>query len=958
LIGLTWRAGHFNKPDGALFKETPLEAIALLLRDLDVEILCLQRQPAQDELDTLERILERPVADFSSLNQDLESMLALLDELDDYVAVSNTNVHLRAGLGKTARVLVPFPADYRWMASGDESPWFRGFRIYRQAVGGSWDNALATLQTDLWQAFSGHAPPPSAIPESWPEPTQRTAPQEPALRSYKIGKSNDLLPKVGKVNFVTIDSFAERDGRLTAELASTRYRVLLPGEQLARRGFGVRIFPRPEGGWRPDDAARFPEGAVVFSKSFSADNVSLAKELKERGHPVIVDICDNHFDHPSFGTDLRALCETATRIVVNTEAMAKAVEKATGGASLIVGDPLEGPRGIPAFAPRIPAIKILWFGHPTNLDSLAKALPQLAEAAGRHPIDLTILTRPDPAVGKLVTTISANPPAALSARSLAWSEAETWRQLELCDLVIIPSLEDDRRLVKSPNRLLETIWAGRLAVAHPLPSYQAFSDYCCLTEDIADGIAWAIDNQAVALDRVRAGQDAIALECSAWRIAADWEAAVYGNSSDRPLKLNLGCGDKILPDYLNVDIAPTRRGNRPDVMCDLRHLSMFPSDIADEILSVHVVEHFSRWEVEQVLAEWLRVLKPGGRMVIECPNLASACRAFLDDPRAAGGPGREGQRTMWVFYGDPAWKDPLMNHRWGYSPESLAELLEGAGLGNVRVEPAQFKLREPRDMRLVGEKPGGSADRGNATAGHGDNEPPPAMSAGAAADRASQTSRPLQPVAPRQAWDDYFVWFHETGVWKRLNYHGIRTLKFPPDMWNYQELIFEEDIDWVIETGTRHGGSALFFADTLAARQAPGRVISVDIDAGARQVRDDPRITFLVGDSGSARLAAEVEALLPADRGPLFLILDSDHAKQHVLRELAAWVPLLRSGDYLVVEDTCVNGHPARPDHGPGPMEAIREWLGSDRSGKLQADEARSRKFGATAAPNGYFKIK
>lgn len=173
----------------------------------------------------------------------------------------------------------------------------------------------------------------------------------------------------------------------------------------------------------------------------------------------------------------------------------------------------------------------------------------------------------------------------------------------------------------------------------------------------------------------------------------------------RPLALNLGCGDKILPGYLNVDVAPARGGKPPDVICDIRTLERFPDACADEVLAVHVIEHLWRWEVVEVLREWVRVLKPGGRMILECPNLVSACEAMLQDPANNAGPGEEGQRTMWVFYGDPAWRDPLMCHRWGYSPQSLAQVMQQAGLANVRQEPAQFKLREPRDMRLVGEKP-------------------------------------------------------------------------------------------------------------------------------------------------------------------------------------------------------------------------------------------------------------
>lgn len=170
------------------------------------------------------------------------------------------------------------------------------------------------------------------------------------------------------------------------------------------------------------------------------------------------------------------------------------------------------------------------------------------------------------------------------------------------------------------------------------------------------------------------------------------------------MKLNLGCGDKILPGYVNVDVAPSRAGRKPDVICDLHKLEPFDDESVDEVLAVHVVEHFWRWEVVGVLREWARVLRRGAPMILECPNLQSACEQFLRDPDAFSGSGKEGQRTMWVFYGDPAWRDPLMVHRWGYTPRSLGRVMEEAGLADIRQEPAQFKLREPRDMRLVGTK--------------------------------------------------------------------------------------------------------------------------------------------------------------------------------------------------------------------------------------------------------------
>ena len=201
----------------------------------------------------------------------------------------------------------------------------------------------------------------------------------------------------------------------------------------------------------------------------------------------------------------------------------------------------------------------------------------------------------------------------------------------------------------------------------------------------------------------------------------------------------------------------------------------------------------------------------------------------------------------------------------------------------------------------------------------------------------------------------YVRWFHEANVWKNMQWHGIRTLKLPSDIWNYQEIIFEHRIEHVIETGTRHGGSALFFAETLAARGARGPVVSIDIDSASRQLQSHAGIRFLVGDSAAADMVSRALALLPAQRGPVFLILDSDHRRDHVLRELRAWVPALRQGDYLVVEDTIVNGHPVRPEHGPGPLEAINEYL-AEAPALLLHDAAREGKFGASFALRGFYR--
>jgi SAM-dependent methyltransferase len=316
----------------------------------------------------------------------------------------------------------------------------------------------------------------------------------------------------------------------------------------------------------------------------------------------------------------------------------------------------------------------------------------------------------------------------LATRHEEWSLEKTWASLAATDVVVIPTLANaPDKLVKSPNRIVESLWAGRCVVANPLPAYVPFAEWAFIDDRIGRGLERALDEQERIADRVRAAQAYIADAHSPERIAQQWEraiagavdakrghqrpgvaavlAAAAGGADLAPRRLNLGCGDKILPGYVNVDVAESRAGKKPDVLCDLHRLTLFEDGSVDEILSVHVIEHFWRWEAPEVLKEWVRVLRPGGKMILECPNLISACEEFLRNPEVASSAGREGQRTMWVFYGDPTWRDPLMVHRWGYTPASLARLMREAGLVHVRQEPAEFKLREPRDMRVVGEKP-------------------------------------------------------------------------------------------------------------------------------------------------------------------------------------------------------------------------------------------------------------
>ena len=168
------------------------------------------------------------------------------------------------------------------------------------------------------------------------------------------------------------------------------------------------------------------------------------------------------------------------------------------------------------------------------------------------------------------------------------------------------------------------------------------------------------------------------------------------------VKLNLGCGDKILLGYINVDVVESRKGNKPDLLCDITKLDKFADNSVDEILTVHVIEHFYYWLLPPVLAEWKRVLRPGGVMITETPNLLFACQEIMKEPFKAALP--NAQMSMWPLFGNPYEEDELMCHHWCFTPQTLGQTFAEAGFTNIRQEPAEYKLREPRDFRVVCEK--------------------------------------------------------------------------------------------------------------------------------------------------------------------------------------------------------------------------------------------------------------
>jgi cephalosporin hydroxylase len=188
----------------------------------------------------------------------------------------------------------------------------------------------------------------------------------------------------------------------------------------------------------------------------------------------------------------------------------------------------------------------------------------------------------------------------------------------------------------------------------------------------------------------------------------------------------------------------------------------------------------------------------------------------------------------------------------------------------------------------------------------------------------------------------------------------VQIEKNPLDLWMMQQIIYEVQPDFIVETGTWKGGSALYWAHTLNGMSLfNSRVITVDVQDATSVAAAHPLwkkyVTFLRGSSSDPQIVDRIAKLVGGHT--TLVVLDSDHRMAHVLKELEAYAPLVSQGSYLVVEDTHIDGVPTDPGFGPGPMAAVRQFLESGGSKSFEQDLAREA-YIMTFNPGGWLRRK
>jgi glycosyltransferase involved in cell wall biosynthesis len=170
---------------------------------------------------------------------------------------------------------------------------------------------------------------------------------------------------------------------------------------------------------------------------------------------------------------------------------------------------------------------------------------------------------------------------------------------------------------------------------------------------------------------------------------------------NKHIKLNLGSGGVEVPGYISVD----KYDERANLIMDVLDIDKyFAENSVEEILASHLFEHINPYDSVETLVKWRKILKQGGKLIMEVPNIEELCKDFV----VAGKEERYG--ILNCIYGSVNTKaggdksEITSPHLWGWFPEMLCDHLVWAGYTNIVWGPEQIP-HPHKNFRVEATKP-------------------------------------------------------------------------------------------------------------------------------------------------------------------------------------------------------------------------------------------------------------
>jgi len=218
-------------------------------------------------------------------------------------------------------------------------------------------------------------------------------------------------------------------------------------------------------------------------------------------------------------------------------------------------------------------------------------------------------------------------------------------------------------------------------------------------EQLAAQLRRAFDERRDASTNERRRAARATAERYTWRRAAERLAAILADAPQRaargagrttvgetaddvatdtgPLKLEIGAGDKPQEGYVHHDIRPLPG---IDVVCDAADFPAEHHGRYEEVYASNVLEHFSRFDIQGVLNEWVKLLKPGGVIKIIAPDVREIARQLISGHIDI-------KWFNYLMFGSNDYEHNV--HKYGFDAVHLEEMLVAAGCEVVKTVPSR-----------------------------------------------------------------------------------------------------------------------------------------------------------------------------------------------------------------------------------------------------------------------------
>jgi hypothetical protein len=291
--------------------------------------------------------------------------------------------------------------------------------------------------------------------------------------------------------------------------AGIRIRCASIAPHLGALGAAVKLVESQNLDRRIADGSYFDADVFMIYQTLE-DHRPIVGSLLDAGKCVVVDVCD---DLTRYKGVLNYNWENAQRafaITVPTASLARRLAARVEGKRIyIVPDAVEG-EPAPVRPPRREGpLRLFWYGWQHKLRTLSERLPALAELAARRPLELTIMSNLRP-VGPILQSIVECRYVRLSIAAVPWDLSAFNAAMERSDIAVIPYNESISYSGRSPVRLIQAAWRGRLPVSEDVEGYPEFARFGVLHRSIVDGIAWAVENPDAAAGQLAALQRHVA----------------------------------------------------------------------------------------------------------------------------------------------------------------------------------------------------------------------------------------------------------------------------------------------------------------------------------------------------------------------------------------------------------------------------------------------------------------